>query len=233
MGWIDQVEKAAENFAARIFKRSSGPLKPIEVITSVKREIDNNAYSLSRTHTVCPNVFDIYLSPADYETFVSWNLATLGREITAAATNYIHEQTYSLEGSVQIGFREDGKLSTGTHRIESRTERTPVGPALNTGENRYPVVVVNGKRIQLFGETITVGRSRDADIHIQDDTVSALHAQLEVTPRGTILRDLNSTNGTRVENKKIQAVTLTDGNTIRMGRAVILFEDAGMGGEYE
>ena len=61
---------------------------------------------------------------------------------------------------------------------------------------------------------------------MDDNGVSRLHIRLEVTPEGTILTDLGSTNGTFVEEQRITEVTLVDGNAIRIGRTPIMYWDA-------
>ena len=64
------------------------------------------------------------------------------------------------------------------------------------------------------------------DIVVDDNGVSRRHIRFEVTPEGTILTDLGSTNGTFVEEQRVSEVTLVDGNAIRIGRTVIMYWDA-------
>ena len=57
-----------------------------------------------------------------------------------------------------------------------------------------------------------------------DDTgVSRRHVEIRRTPRGVVVTDLGSTNGTFVEGNRITAATLVDGNTVTMGRTRLLF----------
>ena len=56
-----------------------------------------------------------------------------------------------------------------------------------------------------FGNgTHIVGCSKDADLVVKDPTVSRRHARLEVTERGITIVDLDSTNGTVVNGKRIR-----------------------------
>jgi predicted nucleic acid-binding Zn-ribbon protein len=61
-----------------------------------------------------------------------------------------------------------------------------------------------------------IGRT-NADVAINDSQVSRVHCALEVSAEGVELRDLDSTNGTFVDEKAIQAATLSNGATFRVG----------------
>jgi hypothetical protein len=68
------------------------------------------------------------------------------------------------------------------------------------------------------------GRSPDSDFPIEHPTVSALHCELVLGDRGVILRDLESTNGTFVDGKKVREMELSTGQTVRMGDVEMLVE---------
>lgn len=53
-----------------------------------------------------------------------------------------------------------------------------------------------------------IGKAHDATIILMDSYVSNYHAELTVSENGLLLRDLNSTNGTWLDNKKIQGPTI-------------------------
>ena len=52
---------------------------------------------------------------------------------------------------------------------------------------------------------LTVGRSKDSDIHLDDISISRQHARVTAIAGSVIVEDLNSTNGTSVNGKKINA----------------------------
>ena len=62
-----------------------------------------------------------------------------------------------------------------------------------------------------------VGRSNLSDIIIPDQTVSKRHACVQVSEKGVALRDLNSTNGTYVEGRRIEEARLSGRVRIRFG----------------
>ncbi len=72
----------------------------------------------------------------------------------------------------------------------------------------------------LAGSSVKVGRSADNTIQLFDDSVSGHHAELTAEGNNYVLRDLGSTNGTKVNNESIpqgQPRTLTGGEVVKFG----------------
>jgi len=73
----------------------------------------------------------------------------------------------------------------------------------------------------LTEETITIGRVEDNALQIEDISVSSRHATLTLIDGEYILRDIGSTNGTRLNGKQLDPDTdhaLKDGDTILFGK---------------
>ena len=84
--------------------------------------------------------------------------------------------------------------------------------------------VLEGKVIDLSEERTTVGRALDNIVRLEDGTVSHHHCML-INEAGEIkLRDLNSTNGTRVNGMRIVETCLHNGDQVRMGSVEMRFE---------
>ncbi len=80
-----------------------------------------------------------------------------------------------------------------------------------------------GKMFKLDRQEMTIGRSNDADIMLDDEGVSRRHAKVVIRADGSIqLVDLNSTNGTFNNGDKIDVSSLHDGDKIQIGSATIL-----------
>jgi len=80
-----------------------------------------------------------------------------------------------------------------------------------------------GKTFKLQQATI-LGRSFDADIHVDDLTVSRHHAKIENTPQGYMVEDMGSGNGTFVNDQEVESATpLKDGDSIRISHNVFRF----------
>ena len=83
---------------------------------------------------------------------------------------------------------------------------------------------------ELTDESITIGRSPDNMIVLDDPSVSGRHAQLQRSGEVFRLKDLESTNGTRVNNETITDVTLRIGDRLRFGKVEARFEADPSGG---
>ncbi len=77
-----------------------------------------------------------------------------------------------------------------------------------------------GTVVALPRGVLTIGRARDCDLVLTDADASRVHASVTVTNAGITLRDLDSTNGTRVEGHEVDA----DGSSIRPGQVVQIGE---------
>ncbi|HEY7717517.1 MAG TPA: FtsK/SpoIIIE domain-containing protein, partial [Pedococcus sp.] len=60
-----------------------------------------------------------------------------------------------------------------------------------------------GNRVALRPGTVRIGRSREADVVVDDPELSRVHALLEVGPDAVLLRDCGSTNGTFVDGRRV------------------------------
>jgi pSer/pThr/pTyr-binding forkhead associated (FHA) protein len=76
---------------------------------------------------------------------------------------------------------------------------------------------------------ITIGRDKKAaDLPLDENGVSRLHARIELGSTGLVITDLNSTNGLFINNEHINSYSpqkpLTDGAVIRMGKTALRVE---------
>lgn len=80
---------------------------------------------------------------------------------------------------------------------------------------------LRGLHVDILGP-ITIGRSPNSDICIDEPFVSAAHARLTLQGPALVLEDLDSTNGTMVNGHMIdQAITLRDGDEVQVGDAIM------------
>ena len=68
-----------------------------------------------------------------------------------------------------------------------------------------------------LGEQLTIGRHADNDLVIDDPTVSGHHAVIEKMSYGYQIRDLNSTNGIRIDGKKTALSALEPEQAVVIG----------------
>ncbi len=82
---------------------------------------------------------------------------------------------------------------------------------------------------ELTDEKITIGRAPDNMIRIDDPSVSGRHAQLLLIDERYQLKDLGSTNGTRVNSESVTDVFLRVGDRIRFGKVEARYESDATG----
>ena len=85
------------------------------------------------------------------------------------------------------------------------------------------------KEFPFLKGSITLGRLDDNTIIVDNLAVSGYHARIDKTGDDFILTDLQSTNGTFVNDKKVTSHKLTHGDNIVIGKHVILFVATGKG----
>ena len=82
---------------------------------------------------------------------------------------------------------------------------------------------------ELTDERITIGRAPDNMVQIEDPSVSSRHAQLLLVGERYQLKDIGSTNGTRVNNELVTDIFLRVGDRIRFGKVDARFESDATG----
>lgn len=225
MGILDRFEKGVERAVNSAFaKVSRGDLKPVEIASALRREVDDRVAVVGRDRSVVPNEFTVELSLLDLERVDAWGAEALADELAANVTEHATQQRYAFVGPVTVTFVENPDLETGRFQIRSATVRGTVAPATSVAPSaRHPMVDIDGQRYLLTGPVTVIGRGSDADIIVDDPGISRRHLEIRVTPDGVIASDLGSTNGTYVEGHQVPAATLVDGNTLTIGRTQILF----------
>ena len=87
------------------------------------------------------------------------------------------------------------------------------------------LVVITGQargQKKRLGERLRIGKATDNDLVLPDDTVSRHHCELERGPAGIVVRDLGSTNHTRVGRTTVREATIEPGATLTVGNVEII-----------
>jgi hypothetical protein len=74
------------------------------------------------------------------------------------------------------------------------------------------------KEVPLGTQPVTIGRAPDNDIHIDNLAVSNYHARVYVEAGSLVVEDLNSLNGSFLNDIRIERAMLKDGDTILIGK---------------
>ena len=83
------------------------------------------------------------------------------------------------------------------------------------------------KDIELTGEPLSIGRSREADIPLLDDKVSRVHCGICLSDGEFYLKDLKARNGTFVNGQRVEdTIKLKPGDRIQVGSTIFVMEVA-------
>jgi hypothetical protein len=116
-----------------------------------------------------------------------------------------------------------GDQTTITYKVDDTGELKPVElDEIVAAEGGALVIRSGGGRagesFTLEGERMTIGRSPDADVFLDDVTVSRNHALLVRRRDGYYLDDLGSLNGTYVNRRRIESHRLASGDELQIGK---------------
>lgn len=129
-------------------------------------------------------------------------------------------KTVGCEALAGMGGAAATGASLGIGAAPAVSNRAPL-PAQATAQL---VDVVTGDVYQVNGPACIVGRERAvADVALRDPNVSRRHAQLTSTGNDWSIEDLNSTNGTLVNNRRITRCPLRNGDLLTFGLSTFEF----------
>jgi hypothetical protein len=122
------------------------------------------------------------------------------------------------------------ELRTTTAPAPEATGFHPIGPGGREPGTDASLVVVKGggleagERLDLFGG-LTIGRSTDADVRIEDRFASGVHARIYSRAGAYFVEDMNSTNGTYLNGGQLRGESpLNDLDEVRIGDTEFRFE---------
>ena len=172
-----------------------------------------------RPRAVSKSELHEHLWPA---TFVSdGNLASLIAEIREALDDTARQSRF-IRTAHRFGYAFSGEVTEEAARPPQPQEEAQHDQLI------FCWLIRDAKRIPLaMGENI-LGRDADEGIvRIDSPTVSRRHARISIAARSAVLEDLGSKNGTFLRGAPVSAaVTLADGDEIRVGSIVLRFRVA-------
>jgi type II secretory pathway predicted ATPase ExeA len=124
------------------------------------------------------------------------------------------------------------KLQALSPHSHSPSFSQPHAHAEPAGERRITLgrvlVGFNGQTIaerELTTGRFIIGRTPDNDLQIDSKYISRHHAQIITSAHGSVVEDLNSTNGIYVRAKRVRRRMLNDGDVVQIGQHEIMYFD--------
>jgi hypothetical protein len=232
-----------EGAFSRAFKSS---VEPVELARKLAKEMEEHrAVSISRVYV--PNRYTIFLSEPDRGQFENYESA-LRKELSDYLLEHARNEGLALVTRPGIDFETDERLNVGEFGIQARMVQAPeddsaepeqgelghtmvyspdrgARPLGSDSESRDRVLLVGeGKRTVLSGERLVLGRSRECDLVVDDPNVSRRHAEVRRGRKGWVVSDLGSTNGIKVNGRRVEEAALEPGDEITLGLATLSFE---------
>jgi Protein of unknown function (DUF3662)/Inner membrane component of T3SS, cytoplasmic domain len=236
-----------EGAFGRAFKTS---VQPVELAHKLAKEMeDNQMVSVSRVYV--PNHYRVFLSPKDREQFASYEPA-LRKELSDYLLEHGRQERFALTSRPQIEFHTDDRLELGEFGIQAQllglpeeeqegdpevapsqgdfghtmvySPDRPARPLEPELGRRQALLIAEGRRHVLSGERVLVGRSRECDVVVSDPNVSRRHIELRRGERGWTAVDLGSTNGMKVNGRRVGQAGLDPGDRITIGVTDLTFE---------
>ncbi len=118
-------------------------------------------------------------------------------------------------------------------KIDTRRRTMILESKVNTPEvvslNQNPTIVIQsgpnkGQQFQINRDNLIIGR-QEGDVIIKDDTISRRHAEIIKNNGKYFIRDNNSTNGTYINNNRVNQSPLSNGDIIRLGNIQMMFKN--------
>ncbi len=247
-GIEQRLERIFEGVFGRAFRTN---VQPVELARKLAKEMDEHR-STSVTRVYVPNEYTVYLSSGDREQFEGYE-NSLVSELEEYLAEHASRENYALLTPPRVVFETDEDLGVGEFGIATRMaqhgrrgdEEAPPAESATPGatmiykprtqpteaasleelgvQREVAVLSWNGRRRVLDKRRSVLGRSRDADVQIEDANVSRRHAEIVQEGSTFWLVDLGSTNGTEVDGKRVQRARLADGSRFTVGETTVTF----------
>lgn len=215
MGILDKIEHGLERAVNGAFARTfKSGLQPVEITAALRRDVDTKAAVVARDRVLVPNVFTVTMSPGDYDRMASMG-QTLIDELTRQLTKHATVQGYQFAGGISITLKADPGIRDGMVQVRSQNEGGTV--------SWVGVLDINGHRHKLRVGRTVIGRGTDADITVDDSSISRKHVEfLWDGTRGQVT-DLGSTNGSLINGSKLTVAALESGSVVELGNTRVIY----------
>ena len=244
------MEQAVEGSLRRVFPTR---LQPVQLAKAAARGMED-AQVIGVHGREVPNAYTLRVAPEDLARFADYN-ATLSRELSRYLVDYARDRGLRPVGEPRVELAEDARVPVGTVRVDARfvdlepARQVALEAALEDSRRLRLASLADGgaaperaaAALRLVGplgldypldpqsEVVRVGRAPDNDLAIPNQRVSRYHAQLRWTLAGWLVYDLDSTNGTYVDDQRVAPAEprrLRPGGMLRLGDYDLAVRDA-------
>jgi type II secretory pathway predicted ATPase ExeA len=121
------------------------------------------------------------------------------------------------------------EFAAGTNRMRIPNLDQSRPPSAETAHTVGRILLASeGKTVmerELKPGRLVIGRTPDNDLQIDSKFISRHHCQIVTQENSCVIEDLNSTNGTYVQSKRVRRYNLNDGDVVQLGKHEIMYID--------
>ena len=250
---LRNLEARIEGLVEGVFSRAfSSGVQPVEIARKLAKEMDaHKTASVSRVYV--PNEYTVWLATEDYARFKDYE-TSLSQELSAHLLEHARRNDYDLLTRPVVGLDQDERLRLGEFGIQTRLVRPPQrqGAEPTQGEHGHTMVysATQAEKAQVeaparhaptwtparssrsttaatssTGRRRASGRSKECDCVLDDPNISRQHAELRRSSHGDWqVVDLGSTNGVKVNGRRVSSARLSPGDEVTLGTLVFNFD---------
>ncbi len=227
-------------------------MQPVELARKLAKEMDaHKTAGVARVYV--PNEYTVFLSTRDRAKLEGYE-RSLEQELSGYLLEHARRRGYDLLTRPAVEFKTDERLRLGDFGIQTRLVKPPAheGEAPSQGEEGHTmvysavkerraapsperraealvatraVVSLDDRRYVLEGPRSTIGRSKSAECVLSDPNVSRRHAELRRSQTGDwTIADLGSTNGVKVNGRRVSSTRLSPGDEVTLGTTTFRFD---------
>ena len=253
MKFVRNLEGFFEKYIEGFFNRKfSSGLQPVEIAKQLIREMENGR-TVGVSHVYVPNSYQVHINPGNYEHLAPYSQA-IQEELSDYLQREASDKGYTIIGKPQVELSLDHDIGEEQFQIASKfTEPIPedkaeaaenagsqelsdtriftkISMATTNLHNRTSglLTVVDGAdiglKLDIGFDRVNIGRRESNEFPLSDLNTSRLHAYIAYEDKAHVLYDAKSLNGTYINGHRITRKTLNNGDRIKLGNTIILYE---------
>lgn len=241
------VESIVEGSFVRLMRSK---LQPVEVAKRLARAMESEQ-GIAAGKTFVPNDYRVALNPEDFRYFES-SRASWQDELAEYLAGVARERRLTLFGRPTVALEASpsvppGHVHVATRLVDrpapspgaesdsfvhtQRIDRAALREAAREGAAPLPLVArlvrapgaPAAETFSIDKPALLIGRAMDNDVVLEEPRVSRYHAEIRLRGDRFCLRDLKSTNGTRVNGDAVTERVLDDGDRISLAGVDLVF----------
>jgi hypothetical protein len=220
VSFFERIEQACAQFIERTFAKSfPSDVEPAQIARKLVATMEAQTRGEDGRPSA-PSVYAVYVSTADFE-----RLEEHREYLEEAWIDLLRD----LAAKVGIAFVDGDPRVTMSARpsVPLGAIAIEVGDAARASA-QFALRMIKGLPVDgvySITGTTRVGRGDESEIVLLDPSVSRAHAIVEFDAGEPVVRDLDSTNGTYVNGRRVRVESLRDGDELRFGNTRMRFEN--------